>query len=133
MHQWQREEDGAPWRGQLTVKGHFGAVSDMDWDEHNLSLFTTSLDQTTRIFSEHTSNGSWYEIGRPQVHGYDMNTLCTVKTLNSDKDIQRSSRLLSGGDEKVLRLFESPYNYVKSMNNLNPRLRQEQKYLHHRL
>jgi hypothetical protein len=33
------------------------------------------------------------------------------------------SQILSGGDEKVLRLFEAPYNYIKTMNNLNPRLR----------
>lgn len=32
------------------------------------------------------------------------------------------SQILSGGDEKVLRLFEAPYNYIKTMNNLNPRL-----------
>ena len=58
-----------------------------------------------------------------------MNTLCTIKTIKADDKIIKSSRLLSGGDEKVLRLFEAPYNYVKSMNNLNPRLRSEQQQL----
>ena len=33
-----------------------------------------------------------------------------------------SSKILSGGDEKVLRLFEAPYNYVKTMNSLNPHI-----------
>ena len=65
MHQWRRESEGAPWRGQLTVKGHFGAVTDLDWDEHELSLVSTSTDQTTRVFSEHNTTDSWYEIGRP--------------------------------------------------------------------
>ena len=33
-----------------------------------------------------------------------------------------SSKILSGGDEKVLRLFEAPYNFVKTMNSLNPHI-----------
>ena len=33
-----------------------------------------------------------------------------------------SSKILSGGDEKVLRLFEAPYNYVKTMNSLSPHI-----------
>ena len=62
MHQWRRQE-GA-WKAELTVKGHFGPVSDLDWDQHNLSLITTSSDQTTRIFAEYR-NHKWYEFGRP--------------------------------------------------------------------
>lgn len=31
-----------------------------------------------------------------------------------------SSKILSGGDEKVLRLFEAPYNFIKTMNSLSP-------------
>lgn len=49
MHQWERSNES--WKPTLTVKGHFGEVTDLDWDHHNLSLFTTSTDQTTRIFS----------------------------------------------------------------------------------
>ena len=65
MHQWSRQEETHQWKSSLTVKGHFSEVSDMTWDEHELALVTTSLDQTTRIFSEHTVPGCWYEIGRP--------------------------------------------------------------------
>ena len=36
-----------------------------------------------------------------------------------------ASKILSGGDEKVLRLFEAPYNFVKTVNSLNPHLGQE--------
>ena len=35
-----------------------------------------------------------------------------------------SSKILSGGDEKVLRLFEAPYNFVRTMNTLSPHLGQ---------
>ena len=55
-----------------------------------------------------------------------MNTLCTVKNL---AEATKSSRLLSGGDEKVLRLFEAPYNYIKTMNSLNPSLRENKSQL----
>ena len=117
MHQWHQEEESGLWKSQLTVKGHFGAVRDLAWDQHALSLISTSADQTTRIFSEYKHH--WYEIGRPQIHGYDMNTLCSV-TNHPDKNL--SSKILSGGDEKVLRLFEAPFNYIKTMNSLNEKL-----------
>jgi hypothetical protein len=40
-----------------------------------------------------------------------MNTIGCINT--NDK---QSCKILSGGDEKVLRMFESPYNYVKTLN-----------------
>jgi WD40 repeat protein len=52
MHLWRRLSSEEPWVPKLTVKGHFGEVTDLDWDHHNLSLFTTSIDQTTRIIAE---------------------------------------------------------------------------------
>ena len=54
-----------------------------------------------------------------------MNALCTVKNKVSAEESTStimSSKILSGGDEKVLRLFEAPYNYVKTMNSLNPHI-----------
>ena len=112
MHQWERKDD--IWKPTLTVKGHFAPVSDLDWDQHDLSLISTSADQTTRIFAEY-KNKNWYEMGRPQIHGYDMNTMTCVRT--NDK---QACKILSGGDEKVLRLFEAPYNYIKTINHLSP-------------
>ena len=44
-----------------------------------------------------------------------MNTLTCIKTNGS-----QACKLLSGGDEKVLRVFEAPYNYVKTINSLSP-------------
>lgn len=114
MHQWERASHDDAWQPTLTIKGHFGPVTDLDWDHHNISLFTTSADQTTRIFSKYVK-GNWYEMGRPQIHGYDMNTLTCVSTQNN-----LSCKLLSGGDEKVLRLFEAPYNFIKTVNQLSP-------------
>lgn len=64
MHQWLRDNQTGKWNTQLTVKGHFGSVTDLHWDQHSLCLATTSADQTTRIFSQYKNNG-WYEISRP--------------------------------------------------------------------
>ena len=50
-----------------------------------------------------------------------MNAVSTVKNLKSD-DRKFSSRILSGGDEKVLRLFEAPYNFIKTINSLSPNM-----------
>jgi elongator complex protein 2 len=44
-----------------------------------------------------------------------MNTLTCVRTAQ----LNQSSKILSGGDEKVLRLFEAPYNFVKTINTLS--------------
>lgn len=115
MHQWKRVE--GRWLPQLTVKGHFGEVTDLDWDQHRASLLTCSQDQTTRLFSKYSGDKGWFEIGRPQVHGYDMNTLACLPV---HAGVNLPSRILSGGDEKVLRLFEAPYSFVKVFNQLNP-------------
>ncbi len=51
------------------------------------------------------------------MHGYDMNTVASLKVNSS---VALPSKILSGGDEKVLRLFESPFTYVKTFNQLHP-------------
>ena len=38
-----------------------------------------------------------------------------------DRDIL-PFKILSGGDEKVIRLFEAPYGYVKVFNSLNSQI-----------
>ena len=69
-----------------------------------------SLDQTTRMFGEWKRDGitTWHELARPQIHGYDLNT---ISTLNDWK-------FVSGADEKVLRIFQTS----KSTANLITRL-----------
>ena len=45
-----------------------------------------------------------------------MNALTFLK---SDSKVNLPSKILSGGDEKVLRLFDPPYSYVKNFNSLH--------------
>ena len=44
MHQWKQNRETQAWTPQVTVKGHFGEVTDLDWDEHELGLISTSSD-----------------------------------------------------------------------------------------
>ena len=49
MHQWMRkatssEDEPSVWQPSLTVMGHFSDVSDLAWDEHELSLVSASTD-----------------------------------------------------------------------------------------
>ena len=69
--------------------------------------------------SEESKQLTWHEISRPQVHGYDMNCLAIVKSPESENN-KLASKILSGGDEKVLRVFEAPYNFIKTINDLSP-------------
>lgn len=84
--------------------GHFKTLTDCQWLLPNL-LLTTSLDQTTRLWE--CSNGQVREIGRPQVHGYDMKCVCKVT----------STCFASGGDEKVVRVFDMPVQVAEQLES----------------
>ena len=108
------DDEDASWKPVVGATGHFGAVVDMSWDPTGTYLMTTSADQTTRIFSEWIRDGNttWHEMARPQVHGYDLQTLCLIN----------STQFASGADgEKVIRLFNAPRIFVDSLSNLSRR------------
>ena len=50
----------------------------------------------------------WHEIARPQVHGYDLISAAFLDAL----------RFVSIADEKVVRVFEAPREFVEIVNNL---------------
>ena len=98
-------------------------MTDLDWDSDKNCLVSCSVDQTTRLLMQVGSelNSPYYEVARPQVHGYDLNTIALLR--NSSEDVRMPDRLLSGADEKVIRLFEAPYSFVKSANSLDARIK----------
>ncbi|XP_009873352.1 PREDICTED: elongator complex protein 2, partial [Apaloderma vittatum] len=51
---------------------------------------------------------TWHEIARPQVHGYDMRCLAMIGRF----------QFVSGADEKVLRVFRAPKNFVENFSNI---------------
>lgn len=50
----------------------------------------------------------WYEIARPQVHGYDLQCLAVINRY----------KFASGADEKVIRAFEAPRNFIENFCSL---------------
>lgn len=107
---WKSPIDQGQWEQLLTVTGCLKPITDLSWSENGEYLLTTSLDQTTRLFSNWKRHGkqSWHEFARPQIHGYDM--ICVSPLSNT--------RFVSGGDEKILRSFDLP----KSVSNMLAKL-----------
>lgn len=56
-----------------------------------------------------TLQATWHEISRPQIHGYDMQCLAMVGRF----------QFVSGADEKVLRVFQAPRNFVENFANIS--------------
>lgn len=122
FHRWDNEED--IWLNKPCVTGHFDEVPDLSWDSTRNYLATTSKDQTTRIYSNCEKLDQWHEISRPQVHGYDINCVSFLKSsLNKAENLPDGENfpdhLVAGADEKILRVFNSPYTFIKSANKYN--------------
>lgn len=97
---WSHDEDQDSWQPGVGVSGHTKPVMDLSWSKDDSLLLSTSHDQTTRLFAQwdHGENRTWHEFGRPQIHGYDLNCINFIG----------SRQFVSGGDEKLLRVFDEP-------------------------
>ncbi|KAF9199367.1 Elongator subunit elp2 [Haplosporangium sp. Z 27] len=118
FHIWKNEgnEIGDRWVPQVPASGHYAPVQGLTWDPTQSYLVSVSLDQTARLFSpwKHADAktgetvSTWHEIARPQIHGYDAQCITF-----SDK-----WTFVSGSDEKVLRVFDAPQTFVRSLAQL---------------
>lgn len=118
LHLWHQDKaDGKLWIPGVIVGGHFGAVRDLAWEPEGQFLVSLSADQTTRIHCRWERNTveanddsqTWHEIARPQVHGYDMQCLCMLSRY----------QFASGAEEKIVRIFQSPGNFVENFRQLS--------------
>lgn len=94
-----RRPKGEPFVPVPACTGPICAATSVAWNESGEYLFATSLDKTTRLFAQWRvghNPPTWHEFSRPQIHGYDM--ICVA--------LLDSTRIVSGGDEKVLRVYE---------------------------
>lgn len=102
------------WTPQVAISGHFRSVESLAWDPKSRFLLSASLDQTTRLFAPWNRKvndkevSTWHEMGRPQVHGYDIKCIAFVNDW----------QFVSGADEKVLRIFDAPKSCVESLSGL---------------
>lgn len=98
------DEENKTWISDLGLSGPIKEVNDVVWSKDGTYCFITSLDQTTRLLApwvkerpaDSLHDKTWHEFARPQIHGYDMICLDNIDAF----------KFVSGGDEKVLRVFE---------------------------
>ncbi|GAV75750.1 WD40 domain-containing protein [Cephalotus follicularis] len=103
------------WQPRKVPSGHFATVSDIAWSRFGEYILSVSHDQTTRIFAPWKTDSlidgdSWHEISRPQIHGHDINCVTIIQG-------KGNHRFVSGADEKVARVFESPLSFLKTLNH----------------
>ncbi|CAL8398074.1 unnamed protein product [Gadus morhua 'NCC'] len=114
LHLWHKRQDReGEWSPGVVMSGHFNAVQDLSWDPEGEYLLSVGSDQTARLLTpwkqKDGTQTSWHEISRPQIHGYDMQCLATVGRF----------QFVSGADEKVLRVFRAPRNFVENFANIS--------------
>ncbi|CAI8001653.1 Elongator complex protein 2 [Geodia barretti] len=122
LHLWGREEkeegEGGRsldvWSSLPTIGGHFCGVQGLSWEPRGGAfLLSVSSDQTARLHAPWIRTGGeqrmWFEIARPQIHGYDMTCVAMTTSL----------QYTSGADEKVLRVFEAPANFVANLSRIS--------------
>ncbi|KAG5842647.1 hypothetical protein ANANG_G00179830 [Anguilla anguilla] len=114
LHLWHRDPDQErEWSPGVVISGHFSSVQDLSWDPDGEFVLSVGSDQTTRLFTpwrrKDRAKVTWHEVSRPQIHGYDMQCLATVGRF----------QFVSGADEKVLRVFRAPRNFVENFSNIS--------------
>lgn len=119
------------WGPEVTISGHFGDVKDVAWDPSGNYFLSVSKDQTARLWARWThkeaylqktlgnikpaylnniQQHNWHELARPQVHGHDLS--------NAVFQAGIPHRFISCAEEKVLRVFDAPIAFIRSMTNL---------------
>ncbi|KAI3650046.1 hypothetical protein MP228_005678 [Amoeboaphelidium protococcarum] len=96
------EIDDSKWTILPAQTGHFDSVKGCTWSNDGQMLLSTSLDKTTRIWTEVNVDGTsrWLELNRPQIHGYPL--------LRAAFTTQDGLRFVSCSEgEKVIRVFEA--------------------------
>ncbi|EJD53840.1 WD40 repeat-like protein [Auricularia subglabra TFB-10046 SS5] len=98
------------WEETQGITGHQGPVRGLSWSPDGAYFISTSYDQSSRI---HGPMGPvWHELGRPQVHGYDLVAAAFVDPL----------RFVSVADERVARVFDAPQRFTTLLQNLGTRV-----------
>nr|XP_018912100.1 PREDICTED: probable elongator complex protein 2 [Bemisia tabaci]XP_018912102.1 PREDICTED: probable elongator complex protein 2 [Bemisia tabaci] len=116
FHVWRSAENGKRWDPDVVIGGHFDEVTDLQWDPKGAYLLSVSQDQTTRLHAPWVRHSEkeqqqvvWHELGRPQVHGYNLSCIAAISR----------TKFASGAEEKVVRTFAAPSNFLKNFKSLS--------------
>lgn len=118
FHIWKREEEGS-WAPDVIVGGHFSSVKDICWEPKGNFLLSVSTDQTTRVHApwiRKNGKGTWHEVARPQIHGYDMQCIVSLTRF----------QFASAAEEKIIRTFQAPANFIENIRALSDPLEDEE-------
>ncbi|KAI2470325.1 WD40 repeat-like protein [Annulohypoxylon bovei var. microspora] len=108
---WDHSAAQDQWMPRIGISGHTRSVTGIAWSKNGDFLLSTSADQTTRLHASWAKGGgagTWHEMARPQIHGYDLNCI----------DSLGDSRFVSGADEKLMRVFEEPKAVARLLHRL---------------
>ena len=107
FHLWEGEAD-VGWSAEVVGGGHQEGVVDISWERKGRYLLSVGRDQTARVHALWQEKGVWQEVARPQVHGYDM-SCCAMLS---------DHKYVSGAEEKVLRAFSAPSNFLDNLSKI---------------
>ena len=105
-------------RSLPSLTGHTSYVTDLDWSSRGEFIVSCSQDQTSRLFAQHALTRAWSEFARPQVHGYDFNSVKLLRVPDSAQQREFCDVIVSAADEKIIRLCEPPAECLNLLNNL---------------
>ena len=108
----EEKEGGEEWEPEVTISGHFGSVEDVQWNRSGIYYISVSHDQTARIYAnwKERSTSHWYEISRPQIHGYNLECVSFLP--------HRDHQFVSGAEEKIFRVFDAPKSFVHNLYHI---------------
>ncbi|KAM9308799.1 elongator complex protein 2 [Gastrophryne carolinensis] len=113
LHMWSKNpKKQDEWIPMVVISGHFNLVQGLRWDPDGEFILTVGTDQTTRLFApwkRDQAQVTWHEIARPQIHGYDMQCVALIGRF----------QFVSGADEKVLRVFSAPRNFIENFSQIS--------------
>ncbi|KRZ83324.1 Elongator complex protein 2 [Trichinella sp. T8] len=111
LHCWKCHPINGNWYSVIMPSGHARRVRDVDWDSRGHYVISCGNDKTTRLFGWWKRKGkktTFHELSRAQVHGYEMACL----------SVTRRGELVSGGEEKVLRVFNAPTSFFELLSSV---------------
>nr|XP_045233718.1 elongator complex protein 2 isoform X2 [Macaca fascicularis] len=105
---WAPDEESGVWLEQVRV-GEVGGNTlgfyDCQFNEDGSMIIAHAFHGALHLWKQNTVNPvTWHEIARPQIHGYDLKCLAMINRF----------QFVSGADEKVLRVFSAPRNFVEN-------------------
>ncbi len=107
---WNYDRNQDRWVQGVGISGHTNSVADVAWSKEGSFLVSTGSDQTTRLHAawKHGTKHSWHEMARPQIHGYVLNCIDSIG----------QTQIISGADEKLLRVFDEPRATAELLDQL---------------